>query len=133
MATWRLVDGQWVDTSIASNPTLTDGLWVLATASGSPAGPPLPEETGLIDGVRTTLENLGYTGSVPQMLVDFYKANGATADSLQTAEYQFLLARGMTSNTIADMWVEYFRSLGYTPSFHEGMKDFWVRNGGSIT
>lgn len=130
MAKWRLLDGVWTNVTATRGPRLIDGTWTVLVG-----GIPLPEETGLLDGIDQTLANLGYGNlgdSLPKRLVAFYQANGATDDSIQTAEWQFLRAQGMTLGTCADMWLELFRSLGYADSWHEGMKDFWIRNGGVL-
>ena len=87
----------------------------------------------IVDLMTRSLIDLGYTGGTVQMLLQYYQANGATSNGLADAEKQFLLARGVTaSDTIADMWVEYFTSRGFTSSLTQGMSDFWGLNGGAV-
>lgn len=135
MADVTMIDGVWVDTSQGSGTAnMVNGVWSLVEGGGG-GGTPLPEETGLINGIDQTLANLGYGDlgqSIPTRLLAFYQANGATSDDLATAEWQFLRARGNSLDKIPDMWVEWFRTLGYAESLHEGLKDFWVRNGGAF-
>ena len=85
------------------------------------------------DAIMSVLVGLGYSGTLADMLVKYYQANGATSSALTTAEREFLLARGVTNaESIADMWVEFFVAEGYAGSLHQGMRDFWLINGGAV-
>jgi hypothetical protein len=88
-----------------TNLNLYGGLTSVATVFTS--------AVGVSDAMYDILGDLGYTGSLAGRLVKYFKANGATSDSLQTAEYQFLVARGISGGSIADMWIKYFASRGF--------------------
>jgi hypothetical protein len=135
MATSRtviLIDGSTA--YVASDNSFIDfsGAVINANITAGGGGTPLPEETGIADGMFTVLGSLGFVGTIQDRLLAFYQANGATSNDLQDAEQQFLVARGIARANVQDMWSAYFTSRGYSPSYHEGMKDFWVRNGGAL-
>ena len=49
-------------------------------------------------------------------LLAWYKAGGATSDSINDAEREFLLAQGVADGQLNDMWVEYISNLPGAPS-----------------
>ena len=74
----------------------------------------------------TVLTTLLYTGAVSDMLLLYYQARGATAESLPEAEQEFLLAKGAALAPLADMWTEYLDGLGITLAHVDDMKnEFW--------
>lgn len=74
-----------------------------------------------------TLRGLGYTGSLQDMLIDFYKDHGATSDQLNDAEYQFLESTGISKPfNINDGWGRYLSALGYTGSTQDKSEKYWA-------
>jgi len=67
-----------------------------------------------------------------QLLLAYYKTNGATSNDLQDAEYEFLIAQGATPATIPDMWFEWLGSLSYTGALSDRIKSFWCVGGGAL-
>ena len=59
------------------------------------------------------------------MLLQYYKANGATSNSLQDAESQFLILKGYTLGTNTDKWYAYLRSLSFTGTVTDMLFDYW--------
>ena len=70
---------------------------------------------------------LSVTGgpTVNDGLLSFYLANGATSQNRVDAEYEFLLARGVTSAYINDMWEEFFTTLGYIGALSDKKYQWW--------
>lgn len=60
-------------------------------------------------------------------LLAHYKANGATSDTLNDAEYQYLIARGMPPGVLGDMWNTYLIGKGYSGGITE-MKHAWWKD-----
>lgn len=74
----------------------------------------------------SVLTTLGYTGAVSDMLIDYYRARGATSYDLQDAEFEFLTVKGATQAQIEDMWLEYLLSLTIPQMDIDDMKNiFW--------
>lgn len=78
---------------------------------------------------------LSVTGgsSVTDGLIAFYKANGATSDSIKDAAYEFLLARGATDGAVMDMWREFLTGVsGITLATISDMKAQWWAAGAPL-
>lgn len=73
------------------------------------------------------LGTLGYTGSLNDRLLKYYKANGATSNNIQDAEVQFLKAQASVTvkKQINDMWKQYLLALGYTGTLQDMLYAFW--------
>jgi hypothetical protein len=80
-----------------------------------------------IDDIRLeALRGWGYTGSLQDMLIKWYLTNGATSKQINDAEYQFLLARGITPPfTIKDGWYRYFSLQGLSGAFADKQLSYW--------
>jgi hypothetical protein len=75
--------------------------------------------------IYDSLQLRGYTGTVTDMLLQYYKANGATSNSLQDAESQFLFLKGYTLGSNTDKWYAYLRSLSFTGTVTDMLFDYW--------
>jgi len=75
--------------------------------------------------IKDGLNARGYVGTVTDMLLQYYKANGATSNSLTDAETQFLISKGFTTGTVTDKWFAYLRSLGYTGTVTDMLFNYW--------
>jgi hypothetical protein len=75
--------------------------------------------------IYDSLQLRGYTGTVTDMLLQYYKANGATSNSLQDAESQFLIIKGYTLGSNTDKWYAYLRSLSFTGTVTDMLFDYW--------
>lgn len=62
-------------------------------------------------------------------LLAHYKANGATADDLQDAEFEFLVAAGATPGEIQDMWEEALIAASYSGALQDMLLEFWLAGG----
>jgi len=78
-----------------------------------------------VNSIYDSLRLRGYTGTVTDMLLQYYKANGAVSNSLQDAESEFLILKGFTTGTNTDKWFNYLRSLSYTGSINDMLFDYW--------
>jgi lipopolysaccharide export system protein LptA len=78
-----------------------------------------------VNSIFDSLRLRGYTGTVTDMLLQYYKANGAVSNSLQDAESEFLILKGFTTGTNTDKWFNYLRSLSYTGSINDMLFDYW--------
>jgi hypothetical protein len=80
------------------------------------------------DKMFAALRGLGFTGAVPDMLLEYYQANGATSPALPDAEREFLLAvyPAGTSKQVSDLWFGYLRSQGYTGSVSDMLLQYWT-------
>lgn len=86
------------------------------------------------DIIKTTLEGLGYSGSLNDMMRKHY-ATQASADanrSLMDLTYAFLVTSGATPSSIGDMWRELLEGAGYTGSFSDMYEQFWTTGGGTF-
>jgi hypothetical protein len=68
---------------------------------------------------------LGYTGSINDMLLKYYRDNGATASVLNHAEMQFLALQGATALTLNNRRRQFYTSLGYTGSLPDMEYQYW--------
>lgn len=75
--------------------------------------------------IYDSLRLRGYTGAIPDMLLQYYKANSATSNCLTDAENQFLIAKGYTTGAITDKWFKYLTSLGYTGTITDMLHEYW--------
>jgi len=66
------------------------------------------------------------------LLLGYYQDNGAVSNNLNEAEYEFLLAQGMTAAALPDMWEALLSSLGYTGSLTDMWYEFWCVNDGVV-
>lgn len=73
------------------------------------------------------LISLGFSGTLNQMLLAYYLANGAsTPGNLGVAESEFLTVKGFPSGTINERWYNYLGSLTYTGSLNDRQVKFWT-------
>jgi hypothetical protein len=77
------------------------------------------------------LGKYGYKGAQEDRELQFYKANGATSNSLPDAELEFLSVQGFSSGTVEDRWVAYLLSLGYKGSKEDMINPWWGEFPGS--
>jgi hypothetical protein len=75
--------------------------------------------------IYDSLRLRGYTGTVTDMLLQYYKANGATSNSLQDAESEFLILKGFTFGSNTDKWFSYLRSLNFTGTVTDMLFNYW--------
>ncbi len=59
----------------------------------------------------------------------FFKANGATSNDYDDAEYEYLFSLVHVSGQKNDMWFALLRVLGYTGDLTKMMDEFWFANG----
>jgi hypothetical protein len=79
----------------------------------------------LANSIYDSLRLLGYTGTVTDMLLQYYLARGATSNSLTDAEIEFLNVKGFTTGTIDDRWANYLISLGYFGTITDMKYQYW--------
>jgi hypothetical protein len=79
----------------------------------------------LANSIYDSLRLLGYTGTVTDMLLQYYLARGATSNSLTDAEIEFLGVKGFTTGTIDDRWTNYLISLGYSGTITDMKYQYW--------
>jgi hypothetical protein len=79
----------------------------------------------LANSIYDSLRLLGYTGTVTDMLLQYYLARGATSNSLTDAEIEFLGVKGFTTGTIDDRWTNYLISLGYSGTITDMKYRYW--------
>lgn len=79
----------------------------------------------LTNSIYDSLRLRGYTGTVTDMLLQYYKANGATSNNLQDAESQFLIIKGFTLGSNTDKWYAYLRSLSFTGTVTDMLFNYW--------
>ena len=90
--------------------------------------------TPIQDCMFNALRTLLYTGSLNDMLLQYYQANGATSNVVRDAEYEFLIARGVAGGrSLNTMWEDYFRNVKlYTQGDLRAMREqFWCVDGGT--
>jgi len=63
-------------------------------------------------------------------LLAYYQANGAVSIDLRDAEHEFLIARGIASGQLNDMWFSYLTGKGYTGALNDMLYEFWCVNNG---
>jgi hypothetical protein len=78
-----------------------------------------------VNSIYDSLRLRGYTGTVTDMLLQYYKANGATSNSLQDAESEFLILKGFTFGSNTDKWFAYLRSLSFTGTVTDMLFNYW--------
>lgn len=71
-------------------------------------------------------------GQVNDLLLAYYKSNGAVSSSITDAEYEFLIVQGASPGNVQDMWSEYLQSLGWSGSVSDMKNSFWVKEGGGV-
>ncbi len=64
-----------------------------------------------------------------QCKLSYYQANGATANQVDDAEYEFLQGVTATDGSVNDMWFEYLRSILLTGTLNDMRDSFWITNG----
>jgi len=77
------------------------------------------------ESIYDSLRLRGYTGTVTDMLLQYYKYNGATSNSIQDAESEYLVLKGFTTGTNTDKWYAYLRSLSYTGTVSDMLFNYW--------
>jgi len=61
-----------------------------------------------MEAIKNRLTSLGFSGSINDMLLAFYLANGATTRQISDAAFEYFKSLGLTSNTVPDLIREYF-------------------------
>jgi hypothetical protein len=77
------------------------------------------------------LGRFGYRGAQEDRELQFYRANGATSNSLADAEAEFLSSKGFRTGTVEDRWEAYLSSLGYTGTKDDMIYPWWGEMPGS--
>lgn len=72
-------------------------------------------------------EGLSGAGSINDKLLAFFQAGGATSGNIMVAEREYLIAQGVASGAISDMWNAYLRDhLNYYGSLEHMLRQFWL-------
>lgn len=64
--------------------------------------------------------------TVPDGLLAYYQANGATSNSLQDAEREWLAIGTTNEGTNQDMWFAFLRQSGYEGALPDMLLEFWT-------
>lgn len=64
-------------------------------------------------------------GHINDLLLDYYKVNGASSNDVTDAEYEFLIAVGASPGDVEDMWHEYLTGLGYSGHINDMLYIYW--------
>lgn len=83
----------------------------------------------LNDVQKAALIDIGYSGSINEMMVDWAQANGATSDQYNTAIIEALQSNGATSYQPNTAWMEFLTGKGYSGTLPEMFKAFWEDGG----
>ena len=75
--------------------------------------------------IYDSLRLRGYTGTVTDMLLQYYQYNGATSNSIQDAEIEYLVIKGFTTGSNVDRWYAYLASLGFTGTVSDMLFNYW--------
>jgi hypothetical protein len=75
--------------------------------------------------IYDSLRLRGYTGTVTDMLLQYYKYNGATSNNIQDAELEYLILKGFTSGSNTDKWYAYLFSLGFIGTLTDMLFNYW--------
>jgi hypothetical protein len=101
-------------------------LWV--ESAGGP--PPSVASGSLNDAINAAIPDVvGGDNSINGKLLRHYKANGATSNDLQDAEYQFLKIAhpfGTAPQTNQDLWYAYLYSSGYSGALQDMKLAYWT-------
>lgn len=73
----------------------------------------------------------GFTGSISDRLLAYYRANGASSRNIDDALREMLIAQGATPAHVNDMWYQVLGGLGFTGSLNDRLSAFWA-DGGSF-
>ncbi len=68
---------------------------------------------------------LGYTGSLNDILLQYYQDGGATSNVLNEAEMQWLAIQGATAYPLNNRRRQFYSSLGYTGSLNDMRYQYW--------
>lgn len=71
----------------------------------------------------------GYTGAMPDMVLQWLHANGATANCISDAWLEMLASQGITYGGISDRWFNYLGSLGFDGNVSDRQIAFWASGG----
>jgi hypothetical protein len=66
------------------------------------------------DPKKSTLNNLGYSGSLQDMEKGWLIFNSVNTNDLTTMWKEYLLNEGVTTSDITTMWMEFLDTNGYT-------------------
>jgi hypothetical protein len=83
------------------------------------------EDLSLNQLIYVKLFSLGYTGSIDDMLLKYFKDNGATSNSINDAEVEWLAARGYSNKQVMDSYRAMLEDMGYTGTFNDKILKFW--------
>ena len=72
-------------------------------------------------------------GQINDLLLQYYKDNGALSSDINDAEREFLEGNGSDPATINDMWYQLLRDRGAVGSLSDMLKEFWCVDGGALT
>ena len=71
-------------------------------------------------------------GQINDLLLQYYKDNGALSSDINDAEREFLEANGAAPANVNGMWYQFLRSRGALGSLTDMLKEFWCVDGGAI-
>ena len=74
--------------------------------------------------IHMKLTDEGYVGSIEDQLYSFF---GGTGKSIKDRERDWLISQtGISEGHISDLWISYLKSLGYSGSIQDMLKEFWI-------
>ena len=81
------------------------------------------------DAKFTALRNQGFTGSLPDMTLQWLQNGGAVAGTIPDAWMEMLAIHGITDTTISDGWYTLLGNMGYTGQNNDRQLAFWNDGG----
>lgn len=89
-----------------------------------------PATGNVVDAKFNALRSKGYTGAMPEMTLEWLRANGASgAASLPDAWRAMLTSKGFNTGNRTDDWFALLGSLGYTGAINDREYAFWMAGG----
>lgn len=89
-----------------------------------------PPTGNIVDAKFNALRSKGYSGAVPEMTLQWLRANGAAgAESLPDAWRDMLTSKGFSTGNRTDDWFALLGSLGYTGAISDREYAFWIAGG----
>ncbi len=58
-------------------------------------------------------------GQINELKLKHYRDNGAISNNLNDAEYEYLLAQGVSKKHISDMWHEFLKTKGFSGALND--------------
>lgn len=81
---------------------------------------------------KEALIDQGFSGALPEMMIDWAQHNGATSNQYNKAIIEALQANGATSSQSNTAWKEFLAIQGITGALPEGIKEFFGRDSGRV-